>query len=129
MPSCSKERAGGPACRRLERLNLAPPTALRVENGGDREIPLEQVHVGDALRVRPGGKVPVDGVVTNGHSSVEESMVTGEPLPVLVPVAAVAAPPILKLPVASTTALTAALAQGVGGSNNAGVAEERAGLP
>jgi Cu+-exporting ATPase len=45
-------------------------------------VPLDQVKVGDWLRVRPGDKVPVDGVVTEGHSSVEESMITGEPLPV-----------------------------------------------
>jgi Cu+-exporting ATPase len=63
-------------------LNLAPPTARKIEDGGDREIPLDQVKVGDRLRVVPGDKVPVDGVVEDGHSSVEESMITGEPLPV-----------------------------------------------
>jgi len=63
-------------------LNLAPPVARRVSSGGDEEIPLEQVKVGDRLRVVPGDKVPVDGVVLEGHSSVEESMITGEPLPV-----------------------------------------------
>ncbi len=63
-------------------LNLAPPTARRVGDHGDDEIPLEQVHAGDLLRVRPGDKVPVDGVLTEGHSSVDESMITGEPLPV-----------------------------------------------
>jgi Cu+-exporting ATPase len=63
-------------------LNLAPPVARRIGHSGDEEIQLEQVHVGDLLRVRPGDKVPVDGVVTEGHSSVEESMITGEPLPV-----------------------------------------------
>jgi Cu+-exporting ATPase len=63
-------------------LNLAPPTARRVTPDGDEEIPLEHVHVGDRLRVVPGDKVPVDGVVVEGHSSVEESMITGEPLPV-----------------------------------------------
>ncbi|MEO8341439.1 MAG: HAD-IC family P-type ATPase, partial [Nitrospirota bacterium] len=62
-------------------LNLAPPVAQRVGQNGDEEIPLEQVRVSDLLRVRPGDKVPVDGVVTEGHSSVEESMITGEPLP------------------------------------------------
>ena len=70
----------GSAIRAL--LNLAPPTAQRVRDGGDEEIPLEHVRVGDLLRVRPGDKVPVDGVVVEGHSSVEESMMTGEPLPV-----------------------------------------------
>jgi P-type Cu+ transporter len=63
-------------------LNLAPPTARQVAPGGDHEVPLEQVKVGDWLRVVPGDKVPVDGVVVEGHSSVEESMITGEPLPV-----------------------------------------------
>ena len=63
-------------------LNLAPPTARQVSPGGDNEVPLEQVQVGDWLRVVPGDKVPVDGEVVEGHSSVEESMVTGEPLPV-----------------------------------------------
>jgi len=63
-------------------LNLAPPIARRVGQNGDEEVPLEHVHAGDFLRVRPGDKVPVDGVITEGHSSVEESMITGEPLPV-----------------------------------------------
>jgi P-type Cu+ transporter len=63
-------------------LNLAPPTARQVAPGGDHEVPLDQVKVGDWLRVVPGDKVPVDGKVVEGHSSVEESMITGEPLPV-----------------------------------------------
>jgi Cu+-exporting ATPase len=63
-------------------LNLAPPTARQVADGGDHEVPLDQVKVGDWLRVVPGDKVPVDGAVVEGHSSVEESMITGEPLPV-----------------------------------------------
>ena len=63
-------------------LNLAPPTARQVAPGGDHEVPLDQVKVGDWLRVVPGDKVPVDGVIVEGHSSVEESMVTGEPLPI-----------------------------------------------
>jgi len=63
-------------------LNLAPPTARQTGPGGDHEVPLDQVKVGDWLRVVPGDKVPVDGVVVEGHSSVEESMITGEPLPV-----------------------------------------------
>src|ERR1035437_934481 len=63
-------------------LNLAPPTARQVAPGGDHEVPLDQVKVGDWLHVVPGDKVPVDGVVLEGHSSVEESMITGEPLPV-----------------------------------------------
>jgi len=63
-------------------LNLAPPTARQVAPGGDHVVPLDQVKVGDWLRVVPGDKVPVDGAVVEGHSSVEESMITGEPLPV-----------------------------------------------
>jgi len=63
-------------------LNLAPPTARKVAPGGDHEVPLDDVKVGDQLRVVPGDKVPVDGVVIEGRSNVEESMITGEPLPV-----------------------------------------------
>jgi Cu+-exporting ATPase len=63
-------------------LNLAPPLARQVAPGGDHQVPLDQVKVGDWLRVVPGDKVPVDGAVVEGHSSVEESMITGEPLPV-----------------------------------------------
>jgi Cu+-exporting ATPase len=63
-------------------LNLAPPTARQVAPEGDHEVPLDQVKVGDWLRVVPGDKVPVDGAVVEGHSSVEESMITGEPIPV-----------------------------------------------
>jgi len=64
-------------------LGLAPKTAHRVrEDGQDEEIPLEHVHVGDHLRVRPGEKIPVDGVVLEGSSAVDEAMITGEPIPV-----------------------------------------------
>jgi Cu+-exporting ATPase len=64
-------------------LKLAPAVARRISAGGnDEEVPLDSVHVGDRLRVRPGDKVPVDGVVLDGHSSVDESMVTGESMPV-----------------------------------------------
>lgn len=63
-------------------LNLSPPTARRITAHGDEEIPLDDVKAGDRLRVRPGEKVPVDGRVVTGHSSVDESMITGESLPV-----------------------------------------------
>lgn len=71
----------GKAIRAL--LDLAAKTARIVrEDGSEEEIPLEDVQVGDSLRVRPGDKVPVDGEVIDGHSSVDESMITGESLPV-----------------------------------------------
>ncbi len=64
-------------------LGMAAKTARRMnEDGTEEDIPLEHVHVGDRLRVRPGEKVPVDGAVLEGRSNVDESMVTGEPLPV-----------------------------------------------
>ena len=64
-------------------LGLAPKTARRIAaDGHEEDVPLTHVHVGDLLRVRPGEKVPVDGVVVEGSSAVDESMLTGEPLPV-----------------------------------------------
>jgi Cu+-exporting ATPase len=64
-------------------LGLAPKTARRIrEDGSEEDVPLDQVSPGDKLRVRPGEKVPVDGVVIDGLSSVDESMITGEPIPV-----------------------------------------------
>jgi Cu+-exporting ATPase len=63
-------------------LKLEPPKARRVVQGGDVEVPLDHVRVGDWLRVLPGSNVPVDGRVVEGTSSVDESMITGEPLPV-----------------------------------------------
>jgi Cu+-exporting ATPase len=64
-------------------LSLAPPTARRLRaDGSDEEVPLDAVQVSDRLRVRPGDKVPVDGAVLEGHSSVDESLLTGESLPV-----------------------------------------------
>ncbi|MDP8971388.1 MAG: HAD-IC family P-type ATPase, partial [Actinomycetota bacterium] len=63
-------------------LDLAPQTARRLtDGGGEEEVPLDRVHVGDRLRVRPGDKVPVDGVVLEGRSAIDEAMVTGEPMP------------------------------------------------
>ena len=73
--------ATGSAIRAL--LGLAPKTARRLApEGGETDVALETVRVGDRLRVRPGEKVPVDGIVLEGQSSVDESMVTGEPVPV-----------------------------------------------
>jgi len=65
-----------------ELLKLAPKTARRIEHGVEHDVPLEAVQVGDRLRVRPGEKIPVDGSIVEGASSVDESMLTGEPLPV-----------------------------------------------
>jgi Cu+-exporting ATPase len=76
----ARERTGG-AIRAL--LDLAAKTARVIRpDGREEEIPLEDVKVGDHLRVRPGDKVPVDGMVVEGHSSVDESMLSGEPVPV-----------------------------------------------
>jgi P-type Cu+ transporter len=65
-----------------ELFALAPPVARRIEGDREIEVPLSQVAPGDLLRVRPGDKVPVDGVVTEGASTIDESLVTGEPMPV-----------------------------------------------
>ena len=70
----------GAAIREL--LSLAPPVARVVRDGAERELPLDEVRQGDVLRVRPGDKIPVDGRLTDGASAVEESMITGEPMPV-----------------------------------------------
>jgi Cu+-exporting ATPase len=77
-----RARAGtGSAIRAL--LDLAPPRAMRLrDDGGEDDVPLDEVQSGDRLRVKPGGRVPVDGTVIEGASSVDESMVTGESLPV-----------------------------------------------
>lgn len=63
-------------------LGLAPKTARLIRNGTEEDIPLDQINPGDLLRVRPGEKIPVDGIVVEGLSSVDESMITGEPIPV-----------------------------------------------
>ncbi len=76
----AREATGG-AIRAL--LDLAPKTARRIkDDGSDEDVPLEGIHTGDLLRVRPGEKVPVDGEVVEGRSSVDESLVTGESMPV-----------------------------------------------
>ncbi len=73
-------RATGAAIRAL--LRLAPPTARRIgDDGSDRDVPLSEVRAGDRLRVRPGESVPVDGTLEAGASAVDESMITGEPVP------------------------------------------------
>ncbi|WP_394886998.1 heavy metal translocating P-type ATPase [Mesorhizobium sp. AaZ16] len=76
----ARERTGS-AIRAL--LDLAPKTARRIgKDGSETDVPLDEVHVGDLLRIRPGDSVPVDGVVGEGRSSVDESMITGEAVPV-----------------------------------------------
>jgi Cu+-exporting ATPase len=75
-------QSAGSAIREL--LNLAPDLAQKVvdDEGGTREVPVAELHVGDRVLVRPGDRVPTDGVVIDGRSSVDESMISGEPLPV-----------------------------------------------
>ena len=70
----------GSAIRAL--LNLAPNTARIIHNGEERDLPLDEVHKGDRLRIRPGDKVPVDGRVLEGRTSIDEAMITGEPMPI-----------------------------------------------
>ena len=79
METAARERTGD-AIRAL--MGLAPKTARRLEADGEADVPLDEVRVGDRLRVRPGESVPVDGVVTEGRATLDESMITGEPLPV-----------------------------------------------
>jgi Cu+-exporting ATPase len=76
----ARERTGS-AIRAL--LDLAPKTARRIaDDGAEQDVPLDQVRQGDRLRVRPGDSVPVDGIVEEGRTSIDESMITGEPVPV-----------------------------------------------
>jgi Cu+-exporting ATPase len=76
----AREQTGG-AIKAL--LKLAPATAHRITSGGgDEEIQLDQIQTGDLLRVRPGDKIPVDGTITEGRSAIDESMITGESMPV-----------------------------------------------
>jgi Cu+-exporting ATPase len=79
LESRTKGKTGG-AIRKL--IGLRPKTATILENGVEKEIPLTRVNVGDTIIVRPGERIPVDGVVLEGESAVDESMLTGEPIPV-----------------------------------------------
>ena len=79
LETAAKKRSGR-AIREL--MSLQPQTALLVENGNEKEIPLSRVQPGNLLAIKPGGRIPVDGVVTSGESSVDESMFTGESMPV-----------------------------------------------
>lgn len=65
-----------------ELLKLAPNSAIRIENGEEKSISINDIKVGDLLRVKPGDKIPVDGIITEGDTSIDESMITGEPIPV-----------------------------------------------
>ena len=78
METVARERTGD-AIRAL--MGLTPKTARRLEDGGEADVPLDAIRPGDLLRVRPGESVPVDGVVTEGSATVDESMITGEPTP------------------------------------------------
>src|SRR5699024_2449040 len=63
-------------------MGLSPKTAIIIKDNKEIEIPIEEVEVGDVILVKPGSKIPVDGVVVEGHTSVDESMLTGESIPV-----------------------------------------------
>ncbi len=65
-----------------ELMNLVPPVARIIEHGEEKEVPLDEVQAGDVLRIRPGEKIPVDGSITEGDAVIDESMITGEPVPV-----------------------------------------------
>lgn len=78
-----EEKTRGQASEAIEKLmQLGAKTARLIKNGVEQQVPVEQVVVGDLLLVKPGEKIPVDGVVTEGHSSIDESMLTGESMPV-----------------------------------------------
>ncbi|WP_343487408.1 heavy metal translocating P-type ATPase [Allomuricauda sp. d1] len=65
-----------------ELLKLAPNMALKVVDGEEQEVAIDKIQLGDILRVKPGDKIPVDGIITEGETSIDESMITGEPIPV-----------------------------------------------
>lgn len=69
----------GNAIREL--LNQTPSTAHIIKNGVEQDVSINEIHIGDLLRVLPGEKIPVDGIITEGHSTIDESMITGEPIP------------------------------------------------
>jgi Cu+-exporting ATPase len=79
LEAVSKGRTGE-AIKKL--MGLAPKTAIILQDGQEREIPIDEVEIGDTVVVRPGAKIPVDGSVTQGHTAVDESMLTGESMPV-----------------------------------------------
>lgn len=79
LEAVSKGRTGE-AIKKL--MGLAPKTAIVIQNGGEREIPIDEVEIGDTVVVRPGAKIPADGTVLEGHTAIDESMLTGESMPV-----------------------------------------------
>ncbi len=79
LEAISKGRTGE-AIKKL--MGLAPKTAIIIQNGVEKEIPIDEVEIGDILVVKPGGKIPVDGSVIEGHTAIDESMLTGESMPV-----------------------------------------------
>jgi Cu+-exporting ATPase len=79
LESRTKAKTGG-AIRRL--MGLSPKTATVIRDGREKDIPLSEVKVGDMVLVRPGGSIPVDGIIIEGQSGIDESMLTGEPMPV-----------------------------------------------
>ena len=79
LEAVSKGRTGE-AIKKL--MGLAPKTAIVVADGAEKEIPIDEVEIGDIIAVKPGAKIPVDGIVTEGHTSIDESMLTGESMPV-----------------------------------------------
>ncbi|MBE2294530.1 MAG: heavy metal translocating P-type ATPase, partial [Phycisphaerales bacterium] len=84
LGSALESRARGKASTAIQRLlGLRPKSARLVEGDQERDIPIEALRIGDLIRVRPGEKIPVDGSLVNGYSTVDESMLTGEPLPVV----------------------------------------------
>ncbi|GHV83927.1 copper-translocating P-type ATPase [Spirochaetia bacterium] len=79
LEAVSKGRTGE-AIKKL--MSLAPKTAVIIQNGEEKEIPIDEVLLGDIIVVKPGGKIPVDGVIMEGHTAIDESMLTGESIPV-----------------------------------------------